>query len=60
MRNFKNIAWCHEKLGDKTNKPQKYFSNKIYAYFRNYYAYYGYFIAVLKYSLSLAAKVEQI
>jgi hypothetical protein len=28
MRNFKNIARHHEKLGDNTNKPQKHFSNK--------------------------------
>jgi hypothetical protein len=32
MRNFKNIARHHEKLGDKTNKPQKHFSNKRGAY----------------------------
>jgi hypothetical protein len=58
MRKFKNSAWFHEKLGDKTNKPQKHFSNKRDAYFPNNYVSYGYFIAVSQYSITLAAKVE--
>jgi hypothetical protein len=44
----------------KTYIPQKHYSNKRDAYFPNNYVSYGYFIAVSQYSITLAAKVEQI